>query len=59
MTSENSKSQIDFLDIKIIKIKILSFTAFEIQFKIQDLRLYYSTVQLINKKISIITLKVS
>ena len=49
MTSDNSKSQIDFLDLKKIKFKF-SFTIFEIQFKIRDLRLYYSTVQLLNKK---------
>ena len=48
MTSDNSKSQIDidFLDLKMIKNQNSSFTAFEIQFKIRDLRLYYSTVQL-------------
>ena len=40
MTSDNSESQIGLLNLKSIKIKI--------QFKIRDLRLYYSTVHLSN-----------
>ena len=44
MISDNSKSQIGLLNLKSIKIKIKALRhifAFEIQFKIQDLRLYY------------------
>ena len=38
MTSDNSKSQIDFLDLKIIKIKIqaLLLLRFNLRFKIED-----------------------
>ena len=41
MTSYNSKSQKDFLDLKIIKIKIqaLLLLRFNIRFKIWDLKL--------------------
>ena len=48
MTSDNSKSQIPrlFRSQKYENLN-LSFKTFEIQFKIWDLRLYYSTVQLL------------
>ena len=39
---------LDVCECVILRLQImLSFTAFEIQFKIQDLRLYYSTAQLL------------
>ena len=47
MTSDNSKSQIRLFRSQNNKDQNLSFTAFEIQFKIRDLRLYYSTVHLL------------
>ena len=49
MTSDNSKSQIDFLDLKVMKIKIqaLLLLRFNLRFEFRDLRLYYLTVQLI------------
>ena len=46
MTSDNSKSQIDFSDLKIMKIKIQALLLLRFN-KIRDLRLYYSTAQLL------------
>ena len=46
MKSDNSKSQIDFRSQNNKNLN-LSFTVFEIQFKIQDLRLYYWTAHLL------------
>ena len=39
--------KLNFIDLNNLKIQNLRFKTFEIQFKIRDLRLYNSTVQLI------------
>ena len=39
-----------------LKNKNLSFTVFEIQFKIRDLRLYYSTAQLVRVKSNVFSI---
>ena len=53
MTSDNSKSQIDFLDLKIIKIKIqaLLLLRFNLRFKIWDFTIRQSSLS-INCQIS-------
>ena len=39
--------KLNFIDLNNLKIQNLRFKTFEIQFKIRDLRLYHSTVQLL------------